>query len=128
MPLCGSVCPVPLILTASTVAVVPVVPYRVRVQLACGWSVETGLWLTRLRLVHCLIASPKLTYESVVSVVPCHNCIRGYFPVYPGYMDRARSPHCCAVLVIWPPEHWLFHSDPLVVAKHPAGTPENAAA
>ena len=26
-----------------------------------------------------------------------------------------------------PPEHWLFHSDPLVVAKHPAGTPEKAA-
>ena len=25
-----------------------------------------------------------------------------------------------------PPEHWLFHSEPSVVAKQPAGTPENA--
>ena len=25
-----------------------------------------------------------------------------------------------------PPEHWLFQSEPLVVAKQPAGTPENA--
>jgi hypothetical protein len=28
----------------------------------------------------------------------------------------------------FPPAHWLFHKDPLVVAKQPAGTPEKAAA
>ena len=26
----------------------------------------------------------------------------------------------------FPPAHWLFHNEPSVVAKHPAGTPENA--
>ncbi len=36
------------------------------------------------------------------------------------------SPHCCAVLIDFPPEQVLFHSEPFVVAKHPAGTPENA--
>src|SRR4051812_85663 len=41
-------------------------------------------------------------------------------------MARAWSPHCGAVLIDFPPEHWLFHSEPFVVAKHPAGTPEKA--
>src|SRR5690349_17630265 len=29
---------------------------------------------------------------------------------------------------MFPPEHWLIQSDPSEVAKHPAGTPENAEA
>src|SRR5690348_10938873 len=103
----------------STGACVPVSPYRVRVQVDCGWSVDAGAWLNPCRLVHCLISSPKLGYASVVSVVPCHNCIRGYDPVYPGNIARAVLPHCCAVMMRFPPEHWLFHSDPSVVAKHP---------
>jgi hypothetical protein len=41
-------------------------------------------------------------------------------------MARAVSPHCWAVLMTVPPEHWLFHIDPSLVAKHPAGTPEKA--
>src|SRR4051794_29216502 len=41
-------------------------------------------------------------------------------------MARATSPHCCADLMTFPPEHWPFHSEPSVVAKQPAGTPENA--
>jgi hypothetical protein len=41
-------------------------------------------------------------------------------------MALAWSPHCCGVFSRVPPEHWLFHSEPFVVAKQPAGTPENA--
>src|ERR1044071_2267218 len=41
-------------------------------------------------------------------------------------MARAVSPHSRADRLTFPPAHWLFHSEPFVVAKQPAGTPENA--
>ena len=78
----------------STGALDPVDPYRVRVQLDFGWSVEDAVWLTLFRFVHCLISSPKFGYASVASTVPCHSCMRGYAPVYPGSMSRASVPHC----------------------------------
>src|SRR5438046_1255451 len=53
MPLIGSECPAPETLMPSTGACVVLLPYRVRVQPDCGESVNTGVWLTPLRLVHC---------------------------------------------------------------------------
>ena len=60
MPLNGSVWPCPATLMPSTGACVTLEPYRVRVHPDCGLLEATGLWLTPLRLVHCLISSPKL--------------------------------------------------------------------
>lgn len=45
--------------------------------------------------------------------------------MYPGYPDLAKSPHCWAVLIDCPLAHALFHM--LAPAKHPYGTPANAA-
>lgn len=126
-PLNGRLCPTFATLIASTGAIVPVAPYRVRVQPDCGVSVETGVWLTPSTFVHCLISSPKFGYCKVVSAVPWNTCMRGRGPAYPGNALRTRSPHCCADMMRWPPEHWLFHIDPSVVAKQPNGTPMNAA-
>ncbi|GAB1510714.1 hypothetical protein JCM33774_27560 [Actinophytocola sp. KF-1] len=81
IPPSGRLCPVPCTLIASTGAVVPVPPYRVRVQPDCGLSVYAGVWLTPSTLVHCLISSPKFGYRSVASSVPCHTCMRGRAPV-----------------------------------------------
>jgi hypothetical protein len=59
IPPCGNEWPRPAMLIASTGACTDVEPYRVRVQLGCGVSVSTGVWLTPCTLVHCLICSPK---------------------------------------------------------------------
>src|SRR4051812_46826638 len=53
--------------------------------------------------------------------------MRGRGAEKPGNAPRARSPHCCAVLIDWPLAQVVFHSEPSVVAKHPNGTPMNAA-
>src|SRR5690242_17888720 len=97
IPAIGRLCPTPAMLYASTGGCELVLPYLVCVQLACGVSVDTGVWLTPSTFVHCLISSPKFGYASVVSAVPCQSCIRGRAPVYPGSAPRARSPHCCGV-------------------------------
>jgi hypothetical protein len=80
-PLSGRLWPTPCNEMPSTGACTPVPPYRVRVQPDCGVSVMLGDWLRPWTFVHCLISSPKFGYCSVVSAVPCHNCIRGRAPV-----------------------------------------------
>src|SRR3954452_18392662 len=65
----------------------------------------------------------------IVSASPWKSCTRGRCPVYPGYIPRARSPHCCAVMMSLPPAHVA----PQLLAalqpddQHPAGTPANDA-
>src|SRR5438132_13180 len=71
--------------------------------------------------------SPKFGYLMVGSASPWKSCTRGRWPVYPGYIPRARSPHCCAVMMSLP----LAHVPPQLLAalqpedQHPAATPAN---
>src|SRR5262245_18070238 len=126
-PESGRLCPTPWTLIASTGAIAPVLPYRVRVQPDCGVSVKLGVWLTPSTLVHCLISSLKFGKASVVSAVPWNNCMRGRAPVKPGNALRTKLPQSAGVWVTWPLAQALFHIDGSSVRKQKNGTPMNAA-
>src|SRR5215471_6560373 len=117
----GMLCETPCSLVASTSTTPALFWYVVWVKPAWGLSVVVGVWLTPSTFVHCLISSPKLWKFSVWSAVPCQSCMRGLVPVKPGSALRTRSPHCCAVIVIWPVEQVVLKL--AVPAKQPNGTP-----
>src|SRR6185437_2779282 len=93
IPACGRTCPAPAMLYASTSTAPEALAYRRRVQPDCGVSVDVGVWLRPNTFVHCSISSFSREYGTRVSAVPCHSCIGGLGPLYPGSAARTLSPH-----------------------------------